>query len=133
MEHGFQTFKIIFPTGEHSKNLNTYANIVEALADEDITKSDLILATRPWRFVISMPLPTPTREPDLFICSILAARIACFFFTRPESLSGWNVWNSPVSCWPVFWPSLRQVSIKLRSLCPVRLPEIILLMAWKMK
>lgn len=44
MEHGFQTSKIIFPTGEHSKNLNTYANIVEALADEDITKSDLILA-----------------------------------------------------------------------------------------
>ena len=32
MEHGYQTSKIVFPSGEHSKNLSTYSNILEALA-----------------------------------------------------------------------------------------------------
>lgn len=41
---GFSTTKIIFPCGEHSKNLTTYGNIIDALADESITRSDLILA-----------------------------------------------------------------------------------------
>lgn len=44
MEAGFQTSKIVFPAGEHSKNLNTYSNIMEALAEEGITRSDLIIA-----------------------------------------------------------------------------------------
>lgn len=44
MESGFQTSKIVFPAGEHSKNLSTFANIVEALAEEGITKSDAIIA-----------------------------------------------------------------------------------------
>ena len=41
---GFDVFKIQFPTGEHSKNITTYANILESLADEGFTRSDLILA-----------------------------------------------------------------------------------------
>ncbi len=44
MENGFQTSKIVFPSGERSKNLTTYTNIVEALADEGITRSDAIVA-----------------------------------------------------------------------------------------
>ena len=44
MEHGYQTSKIVFPSGEHSKNLNTYSNILEALADEGLTRSDAIIA-----------------------------------------------------------------------------------------
>ncbi|MGN0658147.1 MAG: 3-dehydroquinate synthase [Emergencia sp.] len=44
MEHGYQTSKIVFPSGEHSKNLITYSNIMEALADEGLTRSDAIVA-----------------------------------------------------------------------------------------
>lgn len=44
MEAGYQTSKIVFPAGEHSKNLTTYSNIMEALADEGITRSDFIIA-----------------------------------------------------------------------------------------
>lgn len=44
MEHGYQTSKIVFPSGEHSKNLSTYSNILEAMADEGLTRSDAIVA-----------------------------------------------------------------------------------------
>lgn len=44
MEAGFQTVKIVFPAGEHSKNLSTYTNIVSALAEEGITRSDSIIS-----------------------------------------------------------------------------------------
>ncbi len=44
MEHGYRTSKIVFPSGEHSKNLNTYSNILEALADESLNRSDGIVA-----------------------------------------------------------------------------------------
>lgn len=44
IEKGFQVSKIVFPAGEHSKNITTYGNILEALADEGITRSDLIIA-----------------------------------------------------------------------------------------
>ena len=41
---GFTTSKIVFPAGEHSKNLTTYLNIMEALADEGFTRSDALIA-----------------------------------------------------------------------------------------
>ena len=44
MEHGYQTSKIVFPAGEHSKNLTTYSNILEAMADEGLTRSDAVVA-----------------------------------------------------------------------------------------
>ncbi|XVG95886.1 3-dehydroquinate synthase [Eubacteriales bacterium KG125] len=44
IEHGFEVSKIIFPSGEHSKNINTYSNLLEALADEGISRSDAIAA-----------------------------------------------------------------------------------------
>lgn len=44
IEHGFEVSKIIFPAGEHSKNINTYSNLLEALADEGISRSDAIAA-----------------------------------------------------------------------------------------
>ena len=44
MEHGFQTSKVVFPAGEHAKNLTTYANIVSALGEEGICRSDLLIA-----------------------------------------------------------------------------------------
>ena len=44
MEHGFRPSKILFPAGEHSKNLTTYANILEALAEDCISRSDLLIA-----------------------------------------------------------------------------------------
>ena len=44
IEHGFQTCKVVFPEGEHSKTMNTYSNILEALADEGMSRSDLIVA-----------------------------------------------------------------------------------------
>lgn len=44
IEHGFQASKIVFPSGEHSKNLSTYSNILEALADEGLSRSDIIIA-----------------------------------------------------------------------------------------
>ncbi len=44
IEKGFEVSKIIFPAGEHSKNLTTYGNLLEALADEGISRSDAIAA-----------------------------------------------------------------------------------------
>lgn len=44
IEAGFQVSKIVFPSGEHSKNLTTYGNILEALADEGLTRTDVIIA-----------------------------------------------------------------------------------------
>lgn len=44
MEHGYRVSKVVFPSGEHSKNLNTYSNILEALAGESINRSDCIIA-----------------------------------------------------------------------------------------
>lgn len=44
IEQGYQTSKIVFPAGEHSKNLTTYSNVLEALADEGMTRSDGIVA-----------------------------------------------------------------------------------------
>lgn len=43
-EAGYETFRILFPSGEHSKNLTTYSNMLEALGEEDFTRGDLILA-----------------------------------------------------------------------------------------
>ena len=44
IESGYQVSKVLFPAGEHSKNINTYANIMSALADEGITRSDAVIA-----------------------------------------------------------------------------------------
>ncbi len=44
MEAGYQTSKIVFPSGEHSKNLTTYSNILESMANEGLTRSDAIVA-----------------------------------------------------------------------------------------
>ena len=44
MEHGYRVSKVVFPSGEHSKNLSTYSNILEAMADEGINRSDGIVA-----------------------------------------------------------------------------------------
>ncbi|MEG1469921.1 MAG: 3-dehydroquinate synthase [Anaerovoracaceae bacterium] len=41
---GYTVSKIVFPPGEHSKSLSTYANILEALADEGLTRSDAIIS-----------------------------------------------------------------------------------------
>lgn len=41
---GYNTSKIVFPAGEHAKNLTTYLNIMEALADEGFTRSDGLIA-----------------------------------------------------------------------------------------
>jgi len=41
---GYTTSKIVFPAGEHAKNLTTYLNIMEALADEGFTRSDGLVA-----------------------------------------------------------------------------------------
>ena len=41
---GYETSKIVFPAGEHTKNLTTYLNIMEALADEGFTRSDGLIA-----------------------------------------------------------------------------------------
>lgn len=41
---GYTTSKIVFPAGEHAKNLTTYLNIMEALADEGFTRSDGLIA-----------------------------------------------------------------------------------------
>ncbi|OLR56049.1 3-dehydroquinate synthase [Hornefia porci] len=44
IEAGYQTSKIVFPEGEHSKNITTYTNILESLAEEGLSRSDLIIA-----------------------------------------------------------------------------------------
>ncbi len=41
---GYTVTKIIFPAGEHSKTLATYSNILEAVADDALSRSDLLLA-----------------------------------------------------------------------------------------
>ncbi|MDD7718580.1 MAG: 3-dehydroquinate synthase [Eubacteriaceae bacterium] len=43
-DNGFKTTRIIFPNGEHSKSLNTYAKILEALAEDFFTRTDIIVA-----------------------------------------------------------------------------------------
>lgn len=40
---GFTTTKIVFPEGEHSKTITTYANILEGLSEEGLSRSDLIV------------------------------------------------------------------------------------------
>lgn len=41
---GFRTLRYVFPNGERSKNIRTYADILEFLAKEQLTRSDLIVA-----------------------------------------------------------------------------------------
>ena len=41
---GFQVFSFIFPSGESSKNTTTYLNILNFLAENQITRSDAIVA-----------------------------------------------------------------------------------------
>lgn len=41
---GYQVSKIVFPAGEHAKTLYTYTNILEALAEEGLTRSDAVVA-----------------------------------------------------------------------------------------
>ena len=43
-ESGYQTSIIVFPAGEHSKNLETYKNILEAIAEEGLSRSDCLVA-----------------------------------------------------------------------------------------
>jgi 3-dehydroquinate synthase len=44
MEHGFQASKIVFPEGEHSKGITSFMNILEALSEENLSRSDMIVA-----------------------------------------------------------------------------------------
>ena len=41
---GFGVSRFVFENGEKSKNINTYANILERLAEEQFTRTDLIVA-----------------------------------------------------------------------------------------
>jgi 3-dehydroquinate synthase len=41
---GFQTFSFIFPAGEASKNGETYLSLLEFLAENQLTRSDLVIA-----------------------------------------------------------------------------------------
>lgn len=43
-QNGYHVSKVVFPSGEHSKNINTFSNILEALGDEGLTRSDAIVA-----------------------------------------------------------------------------------------
>ncbi|HKM28718.1 MAG TPA: 3-dehydroquinate synthase [Anaerovoracaceae bacterium] len=43
-ENGYSVCKIVFPAGEHSKNLATYSNILEAVADGGLSRTDAIVA-----------------------------------------------------------------------------------------
>ena len=43
-ESGFTPSCVLFPAGEHSKNLTTYANVLEALASENLSRSDVVLS-----------------------------------------------------------------------------------------
>lgn len=43
-EAGFRAVKFIFPAGERSKNLETYASLLSFLAEREVTRSDLIVA-----------------------------------------------------------------------------------------
>ena len=41
---GFSVCSFVFPNGEQNKNLNTFSNIVNFLADNEITRSDVVVA-----------------------------------------------------------------------------------------
>lgn len=41
---GFNTVKFVFPNGEGSKNINTYSDMLEFMAENRLTRSDLIVA-----------------------------------------------------------------------------------------
>lgn len=41
---GFQVVKFVFPAGEQSKNLETYAALLAFLVEQELTRSDLIVA-----------------------------------------------------------------------------------------
>lgn len=41
---GFKASRIIFPSGEHSKSLSTYSNIMESMAESGFDRSDMVLA-----------------------------------------------------------------------------------------
>lgn len=43
-DSGFETSKIVFPAGELSKNISTYTNILESMAEEGLSRSDLVVA-----------------------------------------------------------------------------------------
>ena len=43
-EAGFRTVHYIFPAGEPSKNINTLSDILEFLAESEVTRSDLVVA-----------------------------------------------------------------------------------------
>lgn len=43
-EAGFTPSRVLFPAGEHSKNLTTYANVLEALASENLSRSDVVIS-----------------------------------------------------------------------------------------
>jgi len=42
--NGFETHKIVFPEGEYSKSIATYANVLESLAEKAFSRSDIIIA-----------------------------------------------------------------------------------------
>ncbi len=41
---GFKVVKFVFPAGEQSKNLSTYGQILEFLAQNELTRSDVVIA-----------------------------------------------------------------------------------------
>lgn len=41
---GFRTVKFVFPHGEESKNINTYAEILNFLAENQITRTDMLIS-----------------------------------------------------------------------------------------
>ena len=41
---GYETSSFVFPNGEKSKNLHTYENILNFLAEKNITRSDIVIA-----------------------------------------------------------------------------------------
>ena len=41
---GYETFRISFPSGEHSKSLSTYMNLLESMAEEGMTRGDILLS-----------------------------------------------------------------------------------------
>lgn len=43
-EAGFQVVKFVFPAGERSKNLETYSSLLSFLSEQEVTRSDLIVA-----------------------------------------------------------------------------------------
>lgn len=43
-DSGFETVKFVFPNGEKSKNINTYSQMLEFMAENSLTRSDCIVA-----------------------------------------------------------------------------------------